>query len=271
MKNNRKETEEVWERAQKEELSSWVNTDINKRDIIKNFSKKQKELSYIIDSITEHHKLLDVGSGPISFLSVLKSGRMKIAVDTLNDKYKKEYERNDNVVYEKQESEMLYFDDNYFDVVFCMNALDHFKDYYQSLLEMIRVLKVGGVLHLEYENTSPLTKKLCDMGYEKPLSLFHPHILSNKKIIEFSLKNDLQIINEAYDPSFTFDKIRYLAALLSGKTQRGEYDRMVSSTSSGFCGFVIHNIVTVVERLFFTFSPFKYGTFCRVTLMKNRV
>lgn len=46
----------------------------------------------------------------------------------------------------RAEAEALPFDDNTFDVVYCSHVLEHVKDEAQSLKEMKRVLKPGGVL-----------------------------------------------------------------------------------------------------------------------------
>ena len=101
----------------------------------------------------------------MSLLSVLPAARKKIAVDTLIEAYEAKYPRCGTVRYEKQQSETLAFDDSYFDMVFCLNALDHFADPGASLAEMIRVMRSEGTLLLEYENTTPLA-----LRYLKPAS-----------------------------------------------------------------------------------------------------
>jgi ubiquinone/menaquinone biosynthesis C-methylase UbiE len=265
-----RDAEKAWPVAQEEELHSWVDTDIKEKDIIENYLIKAAKLSHITNRIKEDNRLLDVGAGPISFLSVVGTGREKVAVDTLSDAYKKKFNRDDSVVYVNSESEALNMEDNYFDVVFCLNALDHFKDYYKSIAEMIRVLKMGGILYLEYENTTPLMRKMCAMGYEKPLSIFHPHLLDNDEIIAFCKKNNLRVMKETYKPAFGLQKVLYLVELIMGKTKRGVYDKMVSSTSSGYCTFIFHNILTVFERIFFFFLPATYATFCSITFQKSR-
>jgi 2-polyprenyl-3-methyl-5-hydroxy-6-metoxy-1,4-benzoquinol methylase len=51
---------------------------------------------------------------------------------------------------EYQDMEHLTYADNFFDIVHCMNALDHTLDAKQALKEMLRVCKPGGFIHLRH-------------------------------------------------------------------------------------------------------------------------
>lgn len=56
---------------------------------------------------------------------------------------------------EKQNMEKLTYDDNFFDIVHCVNALDHTVDASGALKEMYRVVKPGGFIYLRhFENVA---------------------------------------------------------------------------------------------------------------------
>lgn len=49
---------------------------------------------------------------------------------------------------ELQDMENLTYPDNSFDVVLCINALDHTKDAHQAVKEMLRVVKPKGLVYI---------------------------------------------------------------------------------------------------------------------------
>jgi SAM-dependent methyltransferase len=51
---------------------------------------------------------------------------------------------------ERQDMVQLTYKDNFFDVVHCINALDHCEDPLKALQEMYRVCKVGGWIYLKH-------------------------------------------------------------------------------------------------------------------------
>lgn len=50
----------------------------------------------------------------------------------------------------KQDMENLTYEDNFFDIVHCVNALDHTMDILKALKEMYRVCKPGGFIYLRH-------------------------------------------------------------------------------------------------------------------------
>lgn len=50
---------------------------------------------------------------------------------------------------EVQDMEALTYEDDFFDIVHCVNALDHTKNAEQALKEMIRVCKPGGWIYID--------------------------------------------------------------------------------------------------------------------------
>jgi ubiquinone/menaquinone biosynthesis C-methylase UbiE len=71
--------------------------------------------------------------------------------------------------------ENLKFDNNYFDLVICINVLDHVQDAEECLNEMIRVTQMGGtiVLGQDLSNEDDLRDKIIreDMGH--PIKIHH--------------------------------------------------------------------------------------------------
>ena len=103
-------------------------------------------------------KIADIGCGMFSTTgSTLEGVEVEIyPSDFLADEYN-EMLRDSNVTpvipVEKQDMTNLTYKDEFFDVVHCVNALDHCNDPQKALQEMLRVLKPGGWLYLRhYQN-----------------------------------------------------------------------------------------------------------------------
>lgn len=75
-------------------------------------------------------RILDIGSGPSP-----KLGSTYLEVDIVH------CDINSNELVEYQDMEKLTYPDNSFDIVICINALDHTKDALAAVLEMLRVAK----------------------------------------------------------------------------------------------------------------------------------
>jgi len=102
-------------------------------------------------------KVLDVGSGPLSVVGKTHKGRSiaLTATDPLADFYSSILEEHEIVApvptqFATAEDLSLFFDDSSFDLVYCQNALDHSFDPMRAIVEMLRVLKVGGRIALNH-------------------------------------------------------------------------------------------------------------------------
>ena len=105
-------------------------------------------------------KILDVGSGPISFIGT-NSDHYNVdltAVDPLADKYNDILDKHNITVQVRPQKAYVetlnnIFDADEFDAVWCCNALDHSIDPFLGLLNMIKVVKPGSsVLLLFHRN-----------------------------------------------------------------------------------------------------------------------
>lgn len=100
-------------------------------------------------------KIADLGSGPICTLGNMWGG-VKVTIyasDILQPEYTKILqELNCKLItpVEYQDMENLTYPDEFFDLVHCVNALDHTKDVQKALNEMKRVCKPGGYIYLRH-------------------------------------------------------------------------------------------------------------------------
>jgi len=104
--------------------------------------------------------IADVGAGMFSTTGNTWPG-VKIKVypsDFLANEYMevlKEFNIKPLFPIEKQFMEQLTYDDNSFDIVHCVNALDHVENPYRAIKEMYRVCKPGGWIYMRhYYNTA---------------------------------------------------------------------------------------------------------------------
>lgn len=100
-------------------------------------------------------KISDLGSGPVCTLgNIWASVKIKIyASDILAPEYNKLIEEQNCKLItpiEYQDMENLTYPDNFFDIVHCVNALDHTKDAKKAIDEMKRVCKPGGYVYLRH-------------------------------------------------------------------------------------------------------------------------
>ena len=98
--------------------------------------------------------VLEVGSGHAAALSNCGISEL-VNVDPLMSIYIKHIEGFPDLypdtVFLKSDAESLPFEDDRFDFIVCINALDHFNDVHKATLEMGRVLKPGGKLFLNVD------------------------------------------------------------------------------------------------------------------------
>jgi len=96
-------------------------------------------------------QILDIGCGISTVLHYVEG--IKIGIDPLINDYSNLYTYPTDITVKKGFAEDLQFPDNSFDVVFCVNVLDHIKakKVEKALTEMKRVLKPHGFLVLTVE------------------------------------------------------------------------------------------------------------------------
>ena len=109
-------------------------------------------------------KVADVGAGMFSTIGTMWfNGEKQVDIevfpsDLLADTYNKILKEK-NIIpltpVEKQDMENLTYADNFFDIVHCVNAIDHCTNPARAIYEMVRVCKPGGWVYLRhYTNTA---------------------------------------------------------------------------------------------------------------------
>lgn len=97
-------------------------------------------------------RIADIASGPYSKIGRYYEGTSIRVYPSDNQNFEpfyKKYKFLPIFPIEYQNMEQLSYQDEYFDIVHCANALDHTKDAYKAVLEMIRVCKVGGWVYID--------------------------------------------------------------------------------------------------------------------------
>lgn len=157
----------------KEEVRTKVNTYWNKYrhlDEIKKTCKFKKNTT-----------VLDVGCGISSVLHFVDGD--KYGIDPLGDEYNKIYSYPNDCNIKKGFSEDIQHPDNFFDVVFCTNALDHVTDPVKSIDEIHRVLKPDGFFILAVEIFNKAIKR----------DNAHPHSFT-KEYTHNLIKNKFEVV-----------------------------------------------------------------------------
>lgn len=99
--------------------------------------------------------IAELGAGPICTIGNSWPG-VKInlyASDVLQDEFAPWWEKHNAtpvVPVELEDMEQLTYSDNFFDIVHCVNALDHTLNSRRALKEIVRVCKPGGWIYLRH-------------------------------------------------------------------------------------------------------------------------
>lgn len=160
--------------------------------------KKHKVLEYwekfrylnVIKTIVEIHedtKILDVGCG-ISTVLHFVNGK-KYGIDPLAESYKSLYKYPGDIHIQKAEGEDIPFIEEFFDIVFCSNVIDHVSDPQKVIDNILRVLKKNGYFVLTVE----LFRK------QNQRDLAHPRCLTKADIVKL-LSNRFQRVFEKESP-----------------------------------------------------------------------
>ena len=96
-------------------------------------------------------RVLDVGCGPRGSLEWCAIAAERVGLDPLADDYRRLGVKRHAMTYCCAPAEAIPFADWHFDVVICINALDHVDDVERATTEMCRVLAPGGLLLLIVE------------------------------------------------------------------------------------------------------------------------
>lgn len=153
-------TNSRWDDAQTEEARWW-----SKEFLIKQNNEIEQKFSNIFNTIEqeigikEDWKILDVACGP-TCISLLFDKGEKYGIDTLLDEYEKNLTLPDGIELSVGTGEEINFEDNFFDIVVCRNALDHTYNPHQVISEIYRVMKPGGYFINSVNVCTPFITKI---------------------------------------------------------------------------------------------------------------
>ena len=147
----------------------------------------QRFLAEILEvcSLGESDRVLDIGCGLASVLNFVGCCQ-KFAVDPLADEYLKLH-KFDDMTLKKGYGEYLPFPSEYFDAVFCTNALDHTSEPRKVVSEIYRVLKPNGYAVV-------LVEIFSNNFWRDPA---HPHTFTASDVLELMSAFDVIIQRNA--------------------------------------------------------------------------
>lgn len=157
-------------------------------------------------------RILDVGCGPAGIFMILHENQVD-AVDPLIDRYEylPYFNKNDfsNVQFYNKPLE-LFNEESTYDIIFCMNAINHVADLHKSMDKLIAALAPGGRLVLSVDMHRHYLLKIIFRLI--PGDILHPHQHSLKDYVEMLEQHGGRILKTAcLKPGRVFDYFAIIA------------------------------------------------------------
>lgn len=153
----------------------------------------------IIRKYKHSGKLLDAGCGEGYFLEYAEKHYETYGIDASEYCIKEAKQRTNRTKLYVGGITHLDYDDEYFDVVTCLDVLEHLDNPGTVIQEFYRVLKVGGVFVIRVPNIHSIGakwKKDKWFGYRDNT---HVSLLSNKEWFEVVRESNFKILDTFYD------------------------------------------------------------------------
>lgn len=236
-----------WNDAQEKEKRYWHDIYISKKkDDIYRPSNEDDYKSFAIEILLRNNLsledlnnkvIIDLGSGPGGVAKglhvLMQEKKIKnskiIAIDPLMDFYKNQIKlmkEDENLKLVNSTAEELNLPDDFADIIFCTNVIDHCHDPEETIKQCARILRKQGnfypSLHLAYSAYKPI------LGFLKYIDTNHPHHFDKSKIMVLLKKyfdkaesiNNFSIKHDQKDFNFSFifkskDKIRAIKRFMS--------------------------------------------------------
>lgn len=203
--------ERRWEDAQSKEDAFWKRMGVLDSQMQRVLSRYAPVIAEISQNLKTDSKVLDVGCGPTCAGQLFDIG-LKTYLDPLMDSYLKTYpEKLPEGEKICSTAESIPKQDSSFDVVICINALDHMINPVKALSEMRRVLKKDGTFVLGiFLHPPPIA--FARRFFERWLPFFredaHPYSYTLKSIHRllnkfFVIQQEIRVFrkNSAFIPS----------------------------------------------------------------------
>ncbi|MCO5248688.1 MAG: methyltransferase domain-containing protein [Chitinophagales bacterium] len=187
-----------WKIAQSLEIKWWKRylSDKNPEKYLKwkkNYWKQVLQEIGVSDEIKDKN-ILDAGCGPAGIFMAFENASSVKAIDPLLDKYTdlphfrpRSYP---NVGFEKMPLELLDGQMKY-DMVFCMNAINHVSDIHLAYDKLCDVVKAHGTLVVSIDaHNHPILKKIFRA---LPGDALHPHQYDLKEYEQFLIERGFKI------------------------------------------------------------------------------
>lgn len=180
----------------------------NYRKLLPRFYKRFQMLKSLIESVIPGGKLLDVGCGTGYFLKYLQeSSSAWDAVGVEPNVTLRQLASNDNIVkVVKGNLTSIPFEDSSFDVVTCLDVLEHSVSLNKNVKELYRVIRKDGILVIQAPNYQSFMAKLTGSKWDWWSPPDHVLHFTPGFIAKYLSDNNFKVIK-----SFTYeDQLDYL-------------------------------------------------------------
>ncbi|MBA7497137.1 methylase [subsurface metagenome] len=113
--------------------------------------------------------VVEIGCGAIGIISVVEA-KKKVGIDPLINEHRKRYDMDKDIEYINAKGEKIPLPDDYADIVFCSNVLNHVQNPGKVLSEIARVLRPSGRLYFDV--------------HDNPRSTGHPHVFTKNGVYQ---------------------------------------------------------------------------------------
>lgn len=156
-----------------------------------------------------HGNILDVGCGLGEHLRQLRGCGNLFGIDVTNKTLETARKANPNITFIHAPAEKMPFDNNFFDLVFSIEVVEHLKDPKIMFNEVARVLKPGGIFIFQTPNY-PI-KRFYDLvyylrGLKKSLADDPTHFTKKSSFWWEDLAKKYFTVQEAYVRNILFEK-----------------------------------------------------------------
>lgn len=200
-----------WNLAQRLEYKWWQRY-LRKKEVGRYLENKRRYWSELLDHIspfitlTNNHQILDAGCGPSGIYMVLE-GNQVTAIDPLLHQYKNlphfQPANYSWVNFENHSIESLK-SQSQFDIIFCMNAINHVDDIHACYDNLVSALKPGGLLVISTDtHRNDLVKKVFQLI---PGDMLHPIQLNQNEYSQMLTNRGIKVLGEMlYKREMIFD------------------------------------------------------------------